>query len=166
MENTTELINSLTTPLNSQNNLDVESNFIDSENDTLGIRVLIIRSCLVKFSDNILLGYGPGRLFIPHNAFLQIILQHGLFAGAIFVLICSKIIYELLRIIKFTSSIFMYYAMILMSLFLYNLSHLQVLGTALTISRFFILIGISVSFINHLNTSNNRVRKQLQSTQI
>lgn len=165
-ENTTDLINNLTTPLNSQDNLDVDSNFIDSENNTLGIRVLIIRSCLVKFSDNILLGYGPGRLFIPHNAFLQIVFEHGLFAGAICVLICLKIIYELLRIMKFTCDISRHYAMILMSIFIYNLIYLQVLGTTLTMDRFFILIGISVSFINHFNTSNNRVRKPLESIQI
>ena len=40
--------------------LDVQSNIIDFENKNLGIRVMKIRSCPAKFSDNIILGYGLG----------------------------------------------------------------------------------------------------------
>jgi hypothetical protein len=162
-ESSAELIYALTTPLNSQDNLTVDSEFIDSEGSTLGTRLLIIRSCLVKFSENMLLGYGPVRLPLPHNAFLQVIFEHGLFAGAILILICSKIIYELLSIIKLASDITRQYATMLVSLLIYILLYLQVLGTTLTMNRLFILIGVSVSFINHFNSANNCSRTSLES---
>lgn len=164
MEEDSGLISLLTEPIGAGDTLygqSDESDFITK--NTLGMRVQIIRSCLVQFFKHPIFGYGPNNLFIPHNSFLQVLFEHGAIAGVILGSILLKILFLTSRSIKVANKISRRHLVLLLAMFIYMLLYSGVMGSTLTMTSLFLLMGVIVSVVTDAGTatvaSNNGVRK-------
>jgi O-antigen ligase len=143
-----DIISLLTSPLSSEDTLSLDSNAMDIETtNSVEVRIAIIRSCLNRFLQNPIVGYGPNRLIIPHNSFLQVLFEHGLFAGVVLGVILLKSIFLLVCLIKKTNKIARHYLCLLLSLFIYMLMYSSVMGATLTMAGIFLFTGIVISVV-------------------
>ena len=154
----------LTEPLDTGDTLSLrsdESDFLTQ--NTLGMRIQIIRSCLVEYFKSPIFGYGPDRLFIPHNAFLQVLFEHGIIAGVILASVLLKILFLMFRFIKHANKIARSQLVLLLSMFIYTLLYISVMGTTLTMNTMFFFMGVMVSLVTDVAivalVSNNGIRK-------
>jgi O-antigen ligase len=131
--------------------------------NTVSMRIEIIRSCLVQFLKHPIFGYGPDTLIIPHNSFLQVLFEHGIFAGVILGSIWLRIIFRMFQLISSANRIVQRHLVLLISMFIYMLLYSAVMGTTLTMASLFLLMGIIVSTVTNVGSvsSNNSVRKNL-----
>lgn len=148
LEEETGIVSLLTEPLSANDSISLESDASDLETtNTVEVRLKIIRSCLVRFLKNPILGYGPNQLPIPHNSFLQVLFEHGIFAAVVFGFIIIRGIYLLLRITKNAKQPERRHLALLFSLFVYILMYSWVMGTTLTMAGIFLFMGILISVV-------------------
>jgi O-antigen ligase len=156
------LISLLTEPLGAEDALSGQfDEAVFTSQNTVGMRIEIIRSCLVHFLKHPIFGYGPDMQIIPHNSFLQVLFEHGIFAAVILGSIWLRIIFLVFQLVGRTNRIAQRHLVLLISLFIYMLLYSAVMGTTLTMASLFLLMGIIVSTVTNAKVvaSNNSVQK-------
>ena len=158
------LISLLTEPIGARDTLSREYDEVEfTSQNTVGVRIEIIRSNLAHFFKYPIFGYGPDKLIIPHNSFLQVLFEHGVFAGVILGSIWLRILFLMFRLISRTNKIAKRSLVLLISMFIYMLLYSAVMGTTLTMASLFLLMGVIVSVVTNVESvtlvSRNSVGK-------
>ena len=117
------------------------------ENNSMAIRIMLIRNGFYFFRESFLFGYGPDKQIVPHSTIIQIFYEYGIVAGAAFVALLLQVISKLKKIAYDTKAVLRNEAWILMAVYIYVVIYDQVLGSVANLSQFFILTGAAVTAI-------------------
>lgn len=134
-------------PLDDKDNFLISGNTsFDDEENSLAVRIFLIRNALVQFLENPLFGYELRKYIIPHSTVIQIFCEYGAVAGILFLTIIISTFRKLIHSYYSQQSTLNKSA--LFFLFLYAFIYNQFLSYAENQTLLFITIGCSVTLFS------------------